>query len=91
LRQRGAVHALRAEHIDVVELGQLFRREGFRRPEHHVARVVDHHVQATVRGDDLFDRSGGGGLGGDIELDGAEIGAVVSGIRLRLGNHSMPR
>jgi len=54
-----------------------------------VTRVVDHHVEATVCGDDRFDRGVGRGLGGDIQLDGAEIDGVLGGILLRLGD--LPR
>src|SRR5882724_7976139 len=48
LRQRSTVHPLSAEHIDVVELCELFGRESFRGTENHVTSVVDHNVQVTV-------------------------------------------
>ena len=46
VRQGGAVDPLRAEHVDVVLLGELLGREGLGRAEHHVAGVVDDDVDA---------------------------------------------
>ncbi len=53
--QRGTVDPLRAEDVDVVLLTELFRREGFRRAEHHVAGVVDDNVETAGVGDDAGD------------------------------------
>jgi hypothetical protein len=55
LRQRGPVDALDAEHVDVVELGELLGRERFGRAERHVAGIVDHDIDAARIGDDLRD------------------------------------
>lgn len=41
LRQRRPVDALRAKHVDVVEVGELFGRERFGRTKRHVAGIVD--------------------------------------------------
>jgi hypothetical protein len=52
VRQYGAIHSLRADHVDVVELRKLLRRERLSGPEHHVPGVVHDHVEAAVRRDD---------------------------------------
>ena len=36
LRQRGQIDALRAEHVGVIDLQELFGSEGFRSTENHV-------------------------------------------------------
>ncbi len=36
-----------AEHVDIVLLGELLRRERFRRAEHHVTGVMNQHVNAA--------------------------------------------
>jgi hypothetical protein len=38
--ERGAVHSLRARHVDVTELRQLFGREGFGGAELHLTRAT---------------------------------------------------
>ena len=77
MRKRGAVDALGAEHIRVIQLGELFGREGFRRTEHHVAGVVHDHVQAPVLIDDLPDRCVRGLLRRDVQLDRANVHFVL--------------
>ena len=56
VRQDGPVHALSAEHVDVVLLRKLFRPECFGGAEHHVTGVVDQHIDLAAVGDDLVDR-----------------------------------
>jgi hypothetical protein len=57
MRQHGAIDALRAQYVDVIELSKLFRREGFRRSEHHVAGIMDQHIDPPLLGDHFPDRS----------------------------------
>jgi hypothetical protein len=52
LRQSCAVHALGAQHIDVIPLRELFEREGFGRTKDHMTGVVDDYIQAPVFSDD---------------------------------------
>jgi hypothetical protein len=79
LRQSRAIDTLGAEDIDVVEFCELFGGERFCRPEHHVTGVVHHHIEASVLGnypgDGCVDRL----LRADVELDGTQVDAVVSG------------
>ena len=85
MRQHRTVDALRAEHVDVILLGELLWCEGFRRAKHHVAGVMDHHVDPAAFRDDLL----GGGVGRlfrlHVEFDRAQIDALVSGNRGHLG------
>jgi len=53
LGQSGPIDALRAQDVHVIEFRELFRGERLDRAEHHMARVVDHHIQTTVVFDDL--------------------------------------
>src|SRR5687767_3885483 len=80
MRERRAVHALRAQDVDVIELGELLRRKGLRRTQRHVTGVVDHHVDTAGlrndRRDPVFDRL----RWGDIELHRPEIDAMLSRI-----------
>ena len=55
LRQRCTIDALRAEHVGVVDLHELFGGEGFRRTEDHVSRVVDDDIETAVFLDDNLD------------------------------------
>ena len=48
LRQSCTVHALGAQRIDVIQLRELLRCEGFGRAKDHVARVVDHNIQSMA-------------------------------------------
>ena len=82
LRQRGAVDPLRAQHVDVVELGKLFRSERLGRAERHVAGVMNDHVQPAALGNDLRDACLARCLGRDIQLDRAQIHAVFGGVPL---------
>jgi hypothetical protein len=52
MRKGRAVYVLGAEHISVIELGQLIRCEGFSGSKDHMACVVNDHVYATVFTDD---------------------------------------
>jgi hypothetical protein len=70
------VHALSAEHVDVVLLRKLLWLERFGGTEHHVTSVVDQHVDLAAIGDDLLDRRVNRRLGLDIELDRANVEAV---------------
>src|SRR6266481_4838338 len=47
--ERGAAHSLRARHVDVTELRQLFGREGLRRGRRPYARRCDDDVKTSVR------------------------------------------
>src|SRR5258707_2897418 len=86
LRQGRAIDTLGAEDIDVVEFRELFGREGFRRPEHHVTRVVDHHIETPLLGYHSCDRSVDRLLRADVELDGAEIDIIISGEFFDIGD-----
>jgi hypothetical protein len=55
LRQRGPIDALRAEHVGVIDLQELFGSEGFRSTEDHVPRVVDDDIETAVFLDDSLD------------------------------------
>jgi hypothetical protein len=52
LRQRGTIDALRAEHVGVIDLQELFGSEGFRRTKDHVSRVVGNDIETAVFLDD---------------------------------------
>jgi hypothetical protein len=82
VRERRAVHALGAEHVDVVELGELLGREGLGRTEGHVASIVHDDVNPSVRGDDLRDASIDRVLPADVGLEWPEIDALLFGIGL---------
>src|SRR5262245_47090861 len=69
MRQNSAVHALRAEHIDVVKRRELFSREGFQRSDDHVSRIVHQNVELAMLFDNLRNRSVNGGLILDVEFD----------------------
>lgn len=55
LWERGAIDALRAEHVSVVDLSELLVDEGFGCTEDHVSRVVDDDIETTVFLDDGLD------------------------------------
>jgi hypothetical protein len=80
LRQGCAVHALGAEHIDVEEFGVLLWREGLGRAEHHMARVVHDHVDPAVCRDDFGDCGVRRFLRLHVQLDRAQVDAVLPGI-----------
>ena len=81
--QRSAVHPLSAKHIHVVELCELFGREGFSGTEHHVTSVVNHNVNAPLVFHDLVDRRIDRFLRRDIQFNCAQIDAVLFGKLLR--------
>jgi hypothetical protein len=82
--QSRPVDALSAEHIDVVELGELLRREGFGRAERHVACIVNHDVKSARISNDLRNAGLDRLAGSNVELDGPEIDAVLEGIARNL-------
>jgi hypothetical protein len=86
LRQRRTIDALGAQDVDVIELGELFRRECLRRAEHHVTGIVHDDIEAALLGDDLRDRRVGRWLRADIELDCAQIDMVVAGEFCEIGD-----
>src|SRR6266850_8596377 len=47
-RQSRAVHALCAQHVDVVKLRKLLRRKSLGRAKDHVSSVVNHDIEAPV-------------------------------------------
>jgi hypothetical protein len=51
----GAVDPLCTQHIDVVELRELFGREGLSWTENHMTGVVNHYVEAARFTDNLTD------------------------------------
>jgi hypothetical protein len=55
LRQRSTIDALRAEHVGVIDLQELFGSEGFRGTKDHVSRVVDDDIETAVFLDDSLD------------------------------------
>ncbi len=86
VRQGGAIDPLGAEHVDVIELGELLRREGLGGAEHHVAGIMHDDVDAAVRGEDRGNAGVDRLLRADVELDGAKIDAVASGIAFDVGD-----
>lgn len=60
-------------------LTELFRREGFRWAEHHVAGVVDDDIETTGIGDDVGDGGVGRCVGLHVQLDAAQIDLLVGG------------
>src|ERR1700722_2396036 len=56
LWERSAVNPLRAEHICVIDLQELFGSEGLCRTKDHVPRVMDDDVETAVILDDSFNR-----------------------------------
>src|SRR5690606_4632190 len=65
----------------VVQLRELLGRERLGRTDHHVAGVVDHHVDAAVLGLDGGDRPLDGLLGAHVELHRPQVHAVLGGVR----------
>ena len=45
LWERSAVNPLRAEHIGIIDLQELFGSKGLRRAKDHMSRVVDDDVE----------------------------------------------
>lgn len=78
--QRGAVDALGGEHVDVVELRELFRGEGLGGAGGHVAGVVDEHVDPAGLGLDLRYSRVDGVLRVHVEFDGAQVDTVLAGV-----------
>lgn len=78
VRKRGAVDPLRAEHVLVVELGELLGREALGRSECHVAGVVHDHVEVAVPLEDGRDGGIDRRLGSDVELEGVQIHGPVA-------------
>jgi hypothetical protein len=85
LRQSRTIDTLGAEHVDVVELRELFRRERFRRSERHVTGVVNHDIETSLLGHDLADGRIGRLLRADIEFDGTQIDVVIAGVFFDIG------
>ncbi len=86
--ESGAVYALCAEHIGVIDLKELLSCEGLRGAEDHVPSIMNDDIETTVSLDDGFDCLVGGFLRSDVELDGAEVYFVLgreflSGFHLR--------
>jgi len=81
----GAVHPLRAEHVRVVDVGELLRGERLRGAEDHVAGVVHDHVEACTLADDLRDRGVGRLLRADVEFDGPQVVRALPGELLEPG------
>jgi len=51
-----------------------------------VAGVVDDDIEAAAVGDDLRDRRVDGSLRGDVELEGAQVEAVLDGVFVQPGD-----
>jgi hypothetical protein len=79
MRQRRPIDPLGAENVDVILLDQLFEREGFGRAEHHVAGIMDDHIEAPGVGDDAGDTGINRGVGLHVQLDGAQIRFIFGG------------
>jgi len=79
VRQGSAVDALGAQHVDIVLLGQLVRREGLRRAVNHVAGVVDDDVEAPGVRQHMAHRRFGRGVRQHVQFDRAKVGAVFRG------------
>ncbi len=91
MRQRRPADALRAEHVDIIELGELIGRESLARSPDHASRIVDEDVEPTVLGQDFFDRRRCRGVGLHIELKGAQVYRLrprIGGDRLDLSGVS---
>lgn len=80
MRQHRAVHPLRAEDVDVVELGELLGGERLRRAVHHVAGVVQHHVEVTVLVDDPAYCGGDGLARLHVEFERAQVDPIRGGV-----------
>jgi hypothetical protein len=76
MRQHGTIDALGAQHVDVIEFGILFRRKSFGRTEHHVAGIVDQHIDPPLFGDHLLDGSVDRVLGLHVEFECAQVDVV---------------
>jgi hypothetical protein len=85
-RQRGAVHALGAEDVNVILLDILVGRERLGGAEHHVPGIVDDHVEPARIGEDMGDRCFRRCVGLDVELDGAEVRLLLGGPLRDLGD-----
>ena len=85
LRQCGAIHALRAQHIDVVLLGQLFGRETLGGAVDHVAGVVNDDVNPASGRHDRRDRGRHGRLTGDVQFDRPDVDAMLPRKRFDVG------
>ena len=77
LRQRYAVYPLGAEHVDVVEFGQLLRRERFRRSEHHMPGIVHENIEPALFGDNLADRRFDGLFRRHVQFNGTQVNLIV--------------
>ena len=66
-----------AEHVDIVEFGQLLRRERFRRSEHHVPGIVHENIEPALFGDDLADRRFDGLFRRHIQFNGTQVNVIV--------------
>ncbi len=77
LRQRYAVYPLGAEHVDVVEFGQLLRRERFRRPEHHMPGIVHENIEPALFGDNLADRRFDGPFRRHVQFNRTQVNLIV--------------
>ena len=81
LGQHGSVEPLGAEHVDVVQLGELLGSERLGGADHHVARVVHDDVDAALASKHLPHGSGDRLVGLHVELDGVQLHLLARGVR----------
>lgn len=77
VRQDHAVDALRAQHVHVIQLCQLLRLKRLGRAEHHLPRVVNHHVDPPVGLEDPFNRGIHRSLRLHVHFHSPQLDAIV--------------
>lgn len=86
MRQDGPVHTLGAEHVDVIQLGQLLGGERLAGPVDHMSGIVHHDVDPAMLSDDCIDRIDSRLLRPDIELDAPQVDVLFAGELCDRGN-----
>jgi hypothetical protein len=86
MRERGPVHALRAQHVHVVLLDVLLRREGLGGAEEHVAGILHDDVEPSGIRQDLGDARLDRCVRLDVQLDAAQVDALFGGPGRDLGD-----
>jgi hypothetical protein len=82
--QSGAVDTLGAEHVGVVDVGNVFWGERLGRTCHHVSGVVNDDVEAPVFFDDRCDGGVNRVLRRDVHLDRLQLYVAGRGIPAEL-------
>jgi hypothetical protein len=84
--QHRTVHPLRGKHVGVVDGRELLGRERLGRSDHHVARVVDDHVDAALLGEHCGHGAVHRRLIRDVHLDGPQRHVVLVGMMASRGS-----